>query len=152
MAYNAYITRIKNLHKHPNADRLQIGECFGNSIVVSLDYEDNQLGIYFPSDGQLSVEFADANNLLRKKDENGNNLHDTEKPVKLMEILIENSTNKGEIVFEPFAGIGSTLIAARNLERKVIGSELDSTFAEIVIKRLKNEKFSKKEINQEELF
>lgn len=86
------------------------------------------------------------------KDENGNNLHDTEKPVKLMEILIENSTNKGEIVFEPFAGIGSTLIAARNLERKVIGSELDSKFAEIVIKRLKNEKFSKKEINQEELF
>ena len=74
MAYNAYITRIKNLHKHPNADRLQIGECFGNSIVVSLDYEDNQLGVYFPSDGQLSVEFADANNLLRKKDENGNNI------------------------------------------------------------------------------
>ena len=69
MAYNAYITRLKNVHKHPNADRLQIGECFGNSIVVSLDYEDNQLGIYFPSDGQLSVEFADANNLLRKKDE-----------------------------------------------------------------------------------
>ena len=74
MAYNAYITRLKNVHKHPNADRLQIGECFGNSIVVSLDYEDNQLGIYFPSDGQLSVEFADANNLLRKKDENGNNI------------------------------------------------------------------------------
>ena len=60
MAYNAYITRLKNVHKHPNADRLQIGECFGNSIVVSLDYEDNQLGIYFPSDGQLSVEFAES--------------------------------------------------------------------------------------------
>ena len=28
--YNAYITRIKNLRKHPNADRLQLGECFGN--------------------------------------------------------------------------------------------------------------------------
>ena len=72
--YNAYITRIKNLHKHPNADRLQIGECFGNAVVVSMEYEDNQLGIYFPSDGQLSVEFAEANNLLRKKDENGNNI------------------------------------------------------------------------------
>ena len=72
--YNAYITRLKNLHKHPNADRLQIGECFGNAVVVSMEYEDNQLGVYFPSDGQLSVEFAEANNLLRKKDENGNNI------------------------------------------------------------------------------
>ena len=74
MAYTAFITRIKNVRPHPNADRLQLGECFGNTIVVSLDYEDNQLGIYFPSDGQLSVEFAEANNLLRKKDENGNNI------------------------------------------------------------------------------
>ena len=72
--YYAYITRIKNLHKHPNADRLQIGECFGNSVVVSMEYEDSQIGIYFPSDGQLSIEYAEANNLLRKKDENGNNI------------------------------------------------------------------------------
>lgn len=72
--YNAYITRIKNLRKHPNADRLQLGECFGNTVVVSMEYTDNQLGIYFPSDGQLSVEFAEANNLLRKKDDAGNNI------------------------------------------------------------------------------
>lgn len=71
--YNAYVTRIKNLRKHPNADRLQLGECFGNTVCVSLEYVDNQLGIYFPCDGQLSVEFAEANNLLRKKDDAGNN-------------------------------------------------------------------------------
>ena len=74
MAYTAFITRIKNLRQHPNADRLQMGECFGNTVIVSMEYTDNQLGIYFPSDGQLSVAFADANNLLRKKDENGNNV------------------------------------------------------------------------------
>ena len=71
--YNAYVTSIKNLRKHPNADRLQLGECFGNTVCVSLEYADNQLGIYFPCDGQLSVEFAEANNLLRKKDDAGNN-------------------------------------------------------------------------------
>lgn len=71
--YNAYVTRIKNLRKHPNADRLQLGECFGNTVCVSLEYVDNQLGIYFPCDGQLSIEFAEANNLLRKKDDAGNN-------------------------------------------------------------------------------
>ena len=72
MAYKAYITTIKNLRKHPNADRLQLGECFGNTICVDLTYQPEQVGIYFPTDGQLSVEFAEANNLLRKKDENGN--------------------------------------------------------------------------------
>lgn len=70
--YCGYITRLKNLRPHNNADRLQIGECFGNSVVVSLDYIENQLGVYFPSDGQLSMEFCVANDLLRRKDENGN--------------------------------------------------------------------------------
>ena len=74
MAYTAFITRIKNLRQHPNADRLQMGECFGNTVIVSMDYTDNQLGIYFPSDGQVSVAFAEANNLLRKKDDAGNNI------------------------------------------------------------------------------
>ena len=74
MAYTAFITRIKNMRPHPNADRLQMGECFGNTVIVSLEYEDNQLGIYFPSDGQVSVKFAEVNNLVRKKDENGNNI------------------------------------------------------------------------------
>ena len=74
MAYTAFITRIKNVRPHPNADRLQMGECFGNTVIVSMEYTDNQLGIYFPSDGQVSVAFADANNLLRKKDDAGNNI------------------------------------------------------------------------------
>ena len=74
MAYTAFITRLKNVRPHPNADRLQMAECFGNTIVVDMSYTDNQLGIYFPADGQVSLEFAEANNLLRKKDENGNNI------------------------------------------------------------------------------
>lgn len=53
MSYNAYITRIKNIRKHSNADRLMVGECFGNYVIVGLDVEENQLGIYFPTDGRL---------------------------------------------------------------------------------------------------
>lgn len=51
MAYVAYVTTIKNLRKHPNADRLQLGECFGNTICVDLTYQPEQVGIYFPTDG-----------------------------------------------------------------------------------------------------
>ena len=74
MAYCAYITRLKNVRKHSNADRLLCGECFGNNVIVNLDYADNQLGVYFPVDGKLGEEYATKNNLLRKKDENGNNI------------------------------------------------------------------------------
>lgn len=72
MAYTGFITTLKNVHKHSNADRLLIGECFGNSVIVSLDYTEGQLGVYFPVDGQLSEEFCKANDLVRRKDENGN--------------------------------------------------------------------------------
>lgn len=72
MAYCGYITRLKNVRKHSNADRLLLAECFGNTVIVSLDYQENQLGVYFPVDGQLSVEFCAANDLVRRKDENGN--------------------------------------------------------------------------------
>ena len=72
MSYCGYITRLKNVRKHSNADRLQLGECFGNTVIVGLDYTENQLGVYFPVDGQLSEEFCAANDLVRRKDENGN--------------------------------------------------------------------------------
>lgn len=72
MAYCGYVTRLKNVRKHSNADRLQLADCFGNTVIVSLDYQENQLGVYFPVDGQLSEEFCKVNDLVRRKDENGN--------------------------------------------------------------------------------
>ena len=105
--YNAYITRIKNMHKHPNADRLQIGECFGNAVIVSMEYEDNQLGVYFPSDGQLSVEFAEANNLLRKKDENGNNVGGYMDPEKRNVTAIKLRGEKSDGLFLPLKSLES---------------------------------------------
>lgn len=70
--YSAFVTRIKNLRKHTNADRLMCGECFGNTVIVGLDIQPNELGVYFPVDGKLGVEFAQKHDLLRRKDENGN--------------------------------------------------------------------------------
>ena len=105
--YNAYITRIKNMHKHPNADRLQIGECFGNAVIVSMEYEDNQLGIYFPSDGQLSVEFAEANNLLRKKDDAGNNIGGYMDPDKRNVTAIKLRGEKSDGLFLPLKSLES---------------------------------------------
>lgn len=105
MAYTAFITRIKNMRPHPNADRLQMGECFGNTVIVSLEYEDNQLGVYFPSDGQLSTEFAEANNLLRKKDENGNNVGGYMDPDKRNVTAIKLRGEKSDGLFLPLTSL-----------------------------------------------
>lgn len=103
MAYVAYVTNLKNLRKHPNADRLQLGECFGNTVCVNLDYTDNQIGVYFPTDGQLSVEFAEHNNLLRKKDENGNNVGGYMDPDKRNVTSIRLRGEKSDGLFLPLS-------------------------------------------------
>jgi len=72
--YSAYITTIKGLRKHSNADRLQCVSIFGNNVIVDLSYKEGQRVIFFPTDGQLSEDFATRNNLVRKKDDTGNSV------------------------------------------------------------------------------
>ncbi len=74
----------------------------------------------------------------KTKGEDGKNLHDTEKPVELMKILIENSSQEGDLVFEPFMGIGATVIASLELNRRCIGVELDETYFNIAKERIEN--------------
>ena len=72
----------------------------------------------------------------KTKDENGKNIHDTEKPVELMKILIENSTQKGDIVLDPFVGVGATALACIESERDYIGIELDENYYNIANERV----------------
>ena len=101
MSYNVYVTRIKNVRPHPNADRLMLGECFGNTVCVDLSIANETLGVYFPTDGQLSKEFAEANNLLRKKDENGNNVGGYMDPEKRNVTAIKLRGEKSDGLFLP---------------------------------------------------
>jgi hypothetical protein len=71
--YCGYITTLKNVRQHPNADRMKLADCFGNTVCVGLNAADDDIVIYFPVDGQLSVEYCAKNDLVRRKDENGNN-------------------------------------------------------------------------------
>lgn len=67
-----YIVKIEHLRPHTNADRLQIATIFGNDVIVDLNVAIGDIGVYFPSDLQLSKEFCEINDLVRRKDENGN--------------------------------------------------------------------------------
>lgn len=66
-------------------------------------------------------------------------LHPTQKAVKLMEILISLVTIEGQTVLDPFCGCGTTLVAAKNLNRDYIGFEINDEYYENIMKRL-NEK------------
>lgn len=61
-----YIVKVKELRKHPNADKLYIATFFGNDTCVSIDTQVGDIGVYFPCDLQLSLEFCIANHLCRK--------------------------------------------------------------------------------------
>lgn len=70
MAYNAIVTRLKNVRPHENANKVKLATCHGNQVVIGLDEVEDALGVFFPSDGQLSHEFCHANNLYRDADQN----------------------------------------------------------------------------------
>lgn len=77
-------------------------------------------------------------NILDIKNIRGNKLHPTEKPVELMKILIENSSNENEIVLDPFMGAGSTGLACKELNRKFIGYEIDEKYYNVAKERIFN--------------
>lgn len=69
--------------------------------------------------------------------------HPTPKPIGLMERLIEKTVGT---IADPFAGSGATLVAARNLGRKVIGVELEEKYCEIIARRLSQQAFNFEEL------
>lgn len=62
--------------------------------------------------------------------------HPTEKPLAVMHRLITWFTDPGELILDPFAGAGTTLVAAYELGRKAIGIELEERYAEMAARRL----------------
>ena len=76
-------------------------------------------------------------NIIRIASEKGDRgFHETQKPLKLMEFLIALVTKADAIVLDPFAGSGTTCLAAKNLGRHYIGIEIDTKYAQIASDRL----------------
>lgn len=62
--------------------------------------------------------------------------HPTQKPEKLLAKIILASSNRGDFVFDPFAGVGTAPVVAKKLDRRFLGIEVDELFACLASKRL----------------
>ena len=63
----------------------------------------------------------------------------TQKPLELLRRIIEASSNKGDVVLDPFAGCATTCVAAQQLQRKWIGIDIEAKAAELVVQRLSDD-------------
>ena len=85
---------------------------------------------------------TDEKNTLYEK------IHPTQKPIKLLEKLIKIFTDEGDVVIDPCAGSGSTLIAAENLNRKAFGFEIKKDFFKPADAWIKRNKLARDEIKE----
>lgn len=79
----------------------------------------------------------------KTKDNNGQNIHDTEKPIELMQILVGNSTQLNDTVLDAFMGVGAAALACQHLNRNFIGIELDETYFNIAKQRIEQARETK---------
>ena len=91
----------------------------------------------FNNDGKMVFNCQDW-----EKDADTPKIHPTQKPVKLLERLIKIFTDEDDVVIDPVAGSGSTLLAAMNCNRRAFGFEIEKKFyieASASLERRKNE-------------
>lgn len=92
--------------------------------------------IYYLKKGKRRVPYRRSGVIHVDKVRPGTNLHPSQKPTQLLKILIEYSTDPGQLVFDPYAGSGSTVVAAQESGRDGLGIERDAQYADTAKTRL----------------
>lgn len=108
MTHAGYIVKVKNVRPHSNADRLQIATFFTNDVCIGINVPIGELGIYFPSDLQLSEEYCEYNNLVRKKDDAGNDIGGYMDPNKRNVKAIRLRGERSDGIYMPLSSLEFT--------------------------------------------
>ncbi len=106
-----------------------------NAVVGRLDYQPQHELIAYGWHGRHKFKKSKDKSVLVCPRPQKSKLHPTMKPISLMRRLILNSTNIGDVIYDPFGGSGSTLIAAEQTKRKCMTMELDPEYCQIIIDR-----------------
>ena len=108
-----------------------------NKIMSQAYMSQTEFILFLRKGGFVRINNCGSSDLVQVKNPK-NKSHPTEKPVELMEYLIGNSSQEGEMVLDMFMGAGSTGVACKNLSRKFIGIELDENYFNIAKERIAN--------------
>ena len=123
--YNPQLTKGKAYHRVHDTT-----ECDINNHNIGFNkkkVETHNYGFRYP------ITVQKFQQKWRRQDQ----LHPTQKPVELLEYLIKTYTNEGDLVLDSCAGSGTTLFAAKNLNRNFIGIEKDEVYYNKILERLK---------------
>ena len=101
------------------------------------DYAPKYEMILFVSKGRRLLNGGRDPNIF-KFARTGNKLHPTQKPVELISYLISKSSDKDDLIYDPFIGSGTTAEAAYTNERRCIGSEIDDAYYEVSLTRIEH--------------
>lgn len=131
LAYNYLYTREELAYLH-------LGEDIRKPLVFNIPLLSTKrpykgFNLNYPAKSEFYRRtniWTDVNEIFSGK------IHECQKPIDLLRIPIETHTNKGDWVFDPFAGSGSTAMAAREVERKFIVIEKDDIEFEKLVARL----------------
>lgn len=116
----------------------------GNKIMGQYYMSQFEYILFFRKGKGIKINNCGTSDILsipnkKTKGEDGKNLHDTEKPVELMKTLISNSIKNNGWVLDPFAGVGSTMLACKELDLNGLSFELDENYYKIAQNRLNGE-------------
>lgn len=124
-------------------DKAHVGP--GNlSSPWGAEHESIAFGVHTPApsgrargDGRLAARLRQGSVITAPRPNGSAVRHPTEKPVALMSALVESSTLRGDLVTDPFAGVGSTLVAAILSGRRAYGVEIEERYATIALDRVR---------------
>jgi len=113
----------------------------GNKIMGQFYMSQFEYILFFRKGAGVKINNCGTSDILsfankKDKDIDGNNLHDTQKPINLMKVLIENSSNENDLILDPFMGVGTTALACLKSNRNFIGFELDADYFNSANKRI----------------
>jgi len=90
---------------------------------------------------EIGTDESYPSNIIKiPHEQNKENFHPTQKPVKLFEYLIKTYTNENDLVLDNCMGSGTTAIASLNTNRNYIGFEMDETYYKLAVERIKKHK------------
>ena len=120
--YNPELADKNPKNIRPASNRTKLSDCYGKFDLTKHKC---------PADKSMPKTIIKFNNAQGA-------LHPTQKPIALMECLIKTYTNESETVLDFTMGSGSTGVAAKNLNRKFIGIEMDENYFNIAKNRIEN--------------